>query len=263
VIDEVWAATTFTQTMYQQATSQPVTLMPLPVCINRIIKVSRAAMGLPEDKILFLYVFDFNSYLERKNPQAAISAFLKAFPNKNTQVGLVLKTMNSDADNPDWKRFKALCLADSRIILLEKTLDRGEVLGLIECCDVYLSLHRSEGFGRTPAEAMLFGKPVIATDFSGTVDFVTQQSALPVRWTKKTVEEGEYPFVIQKDKAYWAEVDIHHAAERMQFAVKVANHSTMQARTKQFAQQQFSLIRIGNLMKTRLNDIQRENKTEY
>jgi len=103
VIDEIWAATTYTQTMYQQATNKPVTLMPLPVCVERAIFVSRNELGLPENKILFLYVFDFNSYLERKNPQAAIHAFIKAFAKNNTDVGLVLKTMNSNPDNPQWK----------------------------------------------------------------------------------------------------------------------------------------------------------------
>ena len=261
VVDEVWAAASYTQTMYQKATDKPVTLMPLPVSVDRKITVSRIQMGLPENQFLFLYVFDFNSYLERKNPQAAINAFLKAFPN-NTNVGLVLKTMNSDAENPQWQAFKTLCANDSRIILLEKTLDRGEVLGLIDCCDVYLSLHRAEGFGRTPAEAMLFGKPVIATDFSGTADFITPQTALPVRWTKKKVNVGEYPFIIDEDEAYWAEIDINHAAERMQLALKVAHNQAMQDKTRQFAQQQFSLTRIGNLIKQRLKTIRKSNKAD-
>ncbi|MCK4494620.1 MAG: glycosyltransferase family 4 protein [Methylococcales bacterium] len=262
VVDEVWAAASYTQTMYQKVTDKPVTLMPLPVNVDRKITVSRAKMGLPEKPLLFLYVFDFNSYLERKNPQAAINAFLKAFPKDNVKVGLVLKTMNTDAENPQWQAFKRLCSNDSRIILLEETLDRGEVLGLIDCCDVYLSLHRAEGFGRTPAEAMLFGKPVIATDFSGTTDFITPQTALPVQWSKKKVKVGEYPFIIDDDDAYWAEIDIDHAAQRMQFALKVAHNQAMQVKTQQFAQQQFSVTRIGNLIKKRLKAIQNSNKAD-
>ncbi|MCK5872195.1 MAG: glycosyltransferase family 4 protein [Methylococcales bacterium] len=262
VVDEVWAAASYTQTLYQKVTDKPVTLMPLPVNVDRKIAVSRAEMGLPEQPLLFLYVFDFNSYLERKNPQAAIHAFLQAFPENDGKVGLVLKTMNVDTENSQWQAFKSLCAKDARIILLEKTLDREKVLGLIDCCDVYLSLHRAEGFGRTPAEAMLFGKPVIATDFSGTTDFITPQTALPVRWSKKKVNVGEYPFIIDEDAAYWAEIDIDHAAQRMQFAVKVAHNQAMQLKTRQFAQQQFSVTRIGNLMKQRLKVIQNNNKAD-
>jgi glycosyltransferase involved in cell wall biosynthesis len=255
VIDEVWAAATYTQIMYKNATDKPVTLMPLPVSVERAISVSRKEMGLPENTFLFLYVFDFNSYLERKNPQAAVNAFIKAFPKNDFGVGLVLKTMNSDPDNPQWQAFKALSRRDERIIILEKTLDREKVLGLIDSCDAYLSLHRAEGFGRTPAEAMLFGKPVIATDFSGTADFVNQQTGLPVRWQKKTLKEGDYPFITEKSNAYWAEPDINHAAEQMQLALKAGHNKIMQDKTRQFALQQFSLSRIGKLIEKRLREI--------
>lgn len=255
LIDEVWAATSYTQNMYQQATDKPVTLMPLAVSVERAVPVSRKELGLPKNKFLFLYTFDFNSYLDRKNPHAAVKAFVKAFSKENEQVGLVLKTMNSDVKNPKWKAFQKLCQKDERIVLLEKTLDREKVLGLINACDAYISLHRAEGFGRTPAEALLFGKPVIATDFSGNTDFLTPQTGFPVKWRKKAVKEGEYPFIKKKSKAYWAEPDISHAAEQMQAALKAANNKSVRQKIQQFALQQFSLSRIGGLMKKRLMKI--------
>jgi len=255
LIDEVWAATTYTQTMYRQATDKPVILMPLPVSIERAIPVERESLGLAENKFLFLYIFDFNSYIARKNPQAAVKAFFKAFPKKNQQVGLVLKTMNSNPDNSQWQAFQRLCQKDSRIVLIEKTLDREEVLGLINACDAYISLHRAEGFGRTPAEALLFGKPVIATDFSGNTDFINQNTGFPVKWRKRMVKVGEYPFITKQSKAYWADANIVHAAEQMQAALKLANQQSNQRNRQQFAQQQFSLSRIGQLMKVRLIEI--------
>ncbi len=255
IVDEIWAATTYTQVMYKNATDKPVTLMPLPVSVERTAYVSRKAMGLPENTFLFLYVFDFNSYLARKNPQAAVKAFINAFPKNNLNVGLVLKTMNSDSNNPQWQAFKSLCQKDKRIIILDKTLDREKVLGLINCCDAYLSLHSAEGFGRTPAEAMLFGKPVIATDFSGTVDFVSQQTGFPVQWQRKMLKTGDYPFITTESRAYWAEPDIHHAAAQMQYVFKLGHNMTLQNKTQQFALQQFSLSRIGKLIKQRLKII--------
>lgn len=252
LMDEIWAATSYTQTMYQQATEKPVTLMPLPVSVERAVSVSREEMGLAKNTFLFLYIFDFNSYLHRKNPQAVVKAFVKAFVAENTQVGLVLKTMNSNADSPKWKAFQRQCTKDKRIVLLEKTLDREKVLGLIDSCDAYISLHRAEGFGRTPAEAMLFGKPVIATDFSGNTDFINARTGFPVKWRKKAVKVGEYPFITEKSNAYWAEPDIAHAAEQMQIVFKSAKHKIDSDKIKQFAMQQFSLSRIGTLMKQRL-----------
>jgi glycosyltransferase involved in cell wall biosynthesis len=255
LIDEVWAATTYTQTMYQQATNKPVSLMPLAVSIDRVVPASREEFGLPDNKFLFLYTFDFNSYLDRKNPHAVVKAFIQAFSKDNTDVGLVLKTMNSDPENPKWKAFQQLCKKDNRIILLEKTLDREKVLALINICDAYISLHRAEGFGRTPAEAMLLGKPVITTDFSGNTDFVNQKTGFPVKWKKKKVKVGEYPFITEKSKAYWAEPNIVHAAEQMQAALKSTDNKVVSQQIKQFALQKFSVSRIGKLMKQRLIEV--------
>jgi len=256
LIDEIWTATTYTQKMYQQATDKPVKLMPLPVSVNRTIDISRDELGLPDDEFLFLYTFDFNSYLARKNPQAAVKAFIKAFPPSNTKVGLVLKTMNSDITNPKWIAFKRLCAKDKRITILEKTLDREKVLGLIKSCDAYLSLHRAEGFGRTLAEAMLFGKAVIATDFSGNTDFVKKQTGFPIKWRKKKVKVGEYPFITEKSHAYWAEPSIAHAAEQMK---NVFDKAIENEQIRKFAEQQFSVQRIGGLIKAQLMKIQPMN----
>ena len=247
VIDEVWAATTFTQKMFAENTQKPVTLMPLPVSVQRLKKTSRRTLGLPAKQFLFLYVFDFNSYLARKNPWAAIDAFRRAFPADDKSVGLVLKTMNSRADNPQWDEFTRLCAADPRITLLQTTLDRGVVLGLVDACDAYVSLHRSEGFGRTLAEAMLLGKPVVGTGFSGNADFLTAETGYPVKWKKCKVAEGEYAFVEPSDAAWWAEPDIAHAARQMRAAREAAG-SEWALQLPQQVEEMFSPAHIGARM---------------
>lgn len=224
LVDEVWAATTFTHQMYTEAAARassvptPVTLVPMPASVDRVKPMSRKELGLPQDKFLFLYVFDFNSYLTRKNPLATVKAFRQAFDASNSSVGLVLKTMNANPKNPEWKRFIRECSKDPRIIILDQTMERGEVLGLIQMCDAYVSLHRSEGLGRTLAEAMLFGKPVVGTNFSGPVDFVTAEFGFPVEWLPLHLAEGDYPFVTTADNAWWADPIIQSAAEKMQAA---------------------------------------------
>lgn len=262
IVDEVWAATHFTETMYKASASAahpddpcPVTWMPLPASVARVTPMPRAALGLPEKRFLFLYVFDFNSYLARKNPFAALAAFRLAFDPADDSVGLVLKTMNSRPDNPEWKRFVRECAKDRRITLLDTTLARGEVLGLILACDAYLSLHRSEGFGRTLAEAMLFGKPVVGTDFSGNADFLTSETGYPVKWKRRKVKAGEYPFITERDQAWWADPDIADAARQMHAARAAAQAPGRAARTYAFALDRFSPHRIGERMREHLTDI--------
>lgn len=262
VVDEVWAATRFTQAMFSAATDGPVTLMPLPVSVTRMKKTSRRALGLPARRFLFLYVFDFNSYLARKNPLAVIDAFQRAFPAGDDSVGLVLKTMNSRGSNPAWEEFTQRCAADPRIVLLQRTLDREVVLGLVNACDAYVSLHRSEGFGRTLAEAMLLGKPVIGTGFSGNADFLTPDTGYPVKWKKRAVAVGEYPFVEKDDGAWWAEPDVAHAARQMRAAREAAG-SEWALQLPQQVHDLFSPRMIGermaHVLKARFEALQQAN----
>lgn len=254
IVDEIWAATRFTEEMYRNAVDRinspypSVTYMPLPASVSRLKVSSRITFHLPPEKYLFLYVFDFNSYLERKNPFAAIKAFREAFARDDLSVGLVLKTMNSQPNNPNWKQFLREVKRDSRIILFDQTLDRGDVLGLMNACDAYVSLHRSEGFGRTLAEAMLLGKPVVGTDFSGNVDFLNDAVGFPVAYEQRPVREGEYPFVINSDQAWWADALIPHAAAQMRACKETAKSEKFAQHVKNFATEQFSLKRIGGLM---------------
>ena len=242
LVDEIWASSQFTQQAYAAAVDRAlpaderpkVRLMPLPVSVARIESTPRRRLGLPTRAFLFLFVFDFNSTIARKNPLAAITAFRRAFP-EDCDVGLVIKTMNGQAHPAASRKLRAACTEDPRIKLLDHTLRRGEVLGLMANCDAYLSLHRSEGFGRTLAEAMLVGKPVIATDFSGSADFLDASTGYPVRWRRKVVRAGEYPFVSATDHAWWAEPDLEHAASQMQAARRGECTPSLSSQVEQFA----------------------------
>jgi len=214
LVDEVWASSTFLEDMYKRATDKPVKLVPLAVSVARMKPHPRKHYGLPEKKFLFLYIFDFNSSVARKNPMAAVQAFKQAFEPTDNTVGLVLKTMNTKPNNPEWQAFLKECQTDKRIQLITETLDRPEVLGLINACDAYVSLHRAEGFGRTLAEAMLLGKPVIATNYSGNVDFLID-GTFPVSYKLVPVTENSYQWLDLQDDYVWAEVDINSASEQL------------------------------------------------
>ncbi len=180
-----------------------------------------------------------------------IAAFQRAHPLGDRSVGLVLKKMNGRADNDAWRQFVAVCAADPRITLLDRTLDREVVLGLVDACDAYVSLHRAECFGRTLAEAMLLGKPVVGTNFSDNTDFLTQDTGYPVKWTRRAVAPGEYPFIEPADQAWWADPDIPDAARQLR-AARTAAASPWALQLPQQVAKQFSPESIGARMHTLL-----------
>jgi len=180
----------------------------------------RGAFQLPEDAYVFLFTFDAGSGVERKNPLAAARAFQKAFARGTEKAAVVLKTRNagllqSDTERTHWRQVLDLAAGDSRIRIMDTTLTSEQLAGLVAACDCYVSLHRSEGFGYGPAEAMASGKPAITTGYSGVTDFCTPQTALLVNYTLERVPPGAYPYMDREREYYWAAPDVDDAAQQM------------------------------------------------
>jgi len=212
-VQEIWVASRFTSEAIAPAATKPVFLMPPAVAIPAPEPGrQRADFGLPDDRFLFYFSFDFRSYVSRKNPLATLAAFRRAFPRRDTPVGLVLKTIGSDWKPEDRDGLTEAIRGDPRIFVIDQELARPRAIALLALSDCFVSLHRSEGFGRGPAEAMLLGKPVIATDYSGTRDFATPQTALLLGCGLVPVGEHEYPGAVGQ---MWAEPDIGEAAAAM------------------------------------------------
>jgi glycosyltransferase involved in cell wall biosynthesis len=249
LVDEVWASSTFLEDMYKHATDKPVKLIPLAVSVARMKPYPREHYGLPEKKFLFLYIFDFNSSVARKNPMAAVQAFKQAFEPMDNTVGLVLKTMNTQPNNPGWQAFLKECQTDKRIQLITETLDRPEVLGLINACDAYVSLHRAEGFGRTLAEAMLLGKPVVATGYSGNVDFMHPDCSASVSFELKPVPSQDYQWLAAEDMAVWAQPNTLEAASKMQEVFLAQFQKQNKKKTASLAEDFFNPSRLGGIIK--------------
>lgn len=209
--DEVWAASRFIQASLQSSLSLPVFWMPPAVRIEAFEPVERTHFGLPADAFLFLFNFDFSSYATRKNPLGAITAYRKAFRQGIPPIptALAIKTMGYDPDGSQRQKLEDMTAQEADIIIINQEMTYGETLSLVNCCDCYVSLHRSEGFGYTLAEAMVLCKPVIATDYGGSKDFIAQDTALPVQYRLRPLQEGEYPFW---EGQKWAEPDLDHAA---------------------------------------------------
>lgn len=240
LLDEFWVSTTFTYNSLRPFTEKPVRLMPLAVTIDEVAPVKRSDFGLPDDAFLFFFSFDVTSSVHRKNPFAAIRAFKRAFPLGTEPVGLVVKVMNLDPLVPNWHKLKKLAGDDSRIHFISGTLSRPTLMGLVSSCDSYVSLHRAEGFGRGPAEAMLLGKPVIVTGFSGNIDFTKPHNSCVVDYELVDVQPHEYHF---GEGQQWADANVDHAAEYMQklsqdqeFATGLGNAARDQILTHHSAQ---------------------------
>ena len=212
--DEIWAATRFAEAAFRRDDARPVRLVPMAVSQPAPGPVPpRAEMGVPDGVTLFLFVFDYRSYAARKNPQAVLRAFAAAFPAGDEAVRLIVKTSGA-ADKPeDAIALQALAL-DPRIELRDAHLPRAGLLGLIAAADAFVSLHRSEGFGRGPAEAMLLGTPLIVTGYSGSADYATPDCALLVDYDLVPVRPGAYPGAAGQS---WAEASTDTAARHMRW----------------------------------------------
>lgn len=215
-VDEVWAFSSFTAQSFRASSSKPVLHMPMPVMSldeeKTVSPQDLKTFGLTQYGYSFLYSFDFNSFIARKNPHAAVQAFAKAFPKGSEEVSLIFKTINAKKFPKLYQQLQTLSNDDPRVQYVDRKLSREDMLSLIASCDAYVSPHRSEGFGLGPAQAMFLQKPVIATDFSSTQDFVNAQTGYPVAYTLIPVGEGEYPGF---DGQVWADVDTDQAAQIM------------------------------------------------
>jgi glycosyltransferase involved in cell wall biosynthesis len=209
---EVWAPSLFTQRSIASVSPIPVRLVPFSIAVppRPVPGMGRAYFGLPRGPLLFFFAFDSHSYMERKNPLGLIEAFRRAFGDSR-DVLLVIKTMHT-SDSDDYSRLVETCSRYGNVRLLDRVFSRTEMHALMMCCDAYVSLHRSEGFGLTIAEAMAMGKPVIATAYSSNVDFMTADNSCPVRFRLAKLEKDHGPY---RTGAEWAGPLVEHAAAEM------------------------------------------------
>lgn len=211
LMDEIWAISRFNQELYQAA-GHPNVLHMRPL-VNEQIGADEVSFRAPRP-FRFLNIVDARSYLSRKNIGAVVSAFRQAFPVcKNDQAELLIKITNANWHDTKLQAVLELARSDRRIRLISEGVSSEKLHHLYSSSDCYISLHRGEGFGRTVAEAMLYRKPVIATDWSGSTDLLSENNGFPVQYTLVPVEQDEYLF---PDGQYWAEPDIDDAAQKMQ-----------------------------------------------
>jgi len=206
---EVWTPSEFCRAAIAERAPVPVVRIPHAVVVHAP-ECGRAEFGIDSDAFTFLTMFDMLSIYERKNPLGVLLAF-REFHKRNSGAELIIKVNSVHHNQPAMEELRRQ--ADGLPVrFLEKTLSRPEVYSLINACDCFVSLHRSEGFGLAMAEAMYLGKPVVATGYSGNVDFMNESNALIVDHEIGEVPAGCEPYA---EGERWAEPSVAHAAVLM------------------------------------------------
>ena len=289
VVDEIWPSSNFiANSLKHQALERniPSRVMSMSAEIpdpDRFCTLSsrentRKSIGLPSNSIVFCFSFDFNSTANRKNPMAILEAFQHAFPlpelfssmgrqvtnyHLSNNVALLIKTFPSCESHIEWEWLTQRAREDGRIHLIQGSLERDDLLAIYGSCDVFISLHRSEGFGRGLAEALQLGLDVIATGYGGNTDFCFGALSHLVRFREVPIPRGAYHFA---DGHYWAEPDLDHAIEIMRkIATRrssfISNPRNMESDICRNAdilasyRDYFSLAAVGSRYKSRLKYI--------
>jgi glycosyltransferase involved in cell wall biosynthesis/2-polyprenyl-3-methyl-5-hydroxy-6-metoxy-1,4-benzoquinol methylase len=224
-LDEVWVASEFIAETLRPLTAKPVRTIRVPIAPGPAAEMSRAEMGMPEG-FCFLFVFDYRSVFRRKNPLGLVLAFKAAF-EPGAGPSLVIKSICGD-EFPAERAQLAAAIADRpEIHLAEETVSAEAKNAMIANCDCYVSLHRSEGLGLTMAEAMYFGKPVIATGYSGNLDFMSAENSYLVPQTAARIGADAAPYPPDGE---WAEPDLDYAAAVMRTVVADPEKAAVRAR---------------------------------
>ncbi len=261
-LDELWVVSSFVADAFRTVTDAPITVIPNVVPPLAKAEADRARFDLPSNGLIVLFSFSASSSDARKNPWGVIEAFRRAFDSteRGRTAHLVIKAVDL-ADQPAMASHLADAVAGVNGILIGDDLSRADMNSLLATCDIYLSLHRSEGFGFGMAEAMCLGKPVIATGYGGNTDFMPPGSAALIGYRPREITELDHRFDAKFSQWYtpgkiWAEPNVDQAARWLRrLADNPRLRHTMGARATAAIESACSPAAVGNTMLRRLAQI--------
>lgn len=233
--DEIWVASSFTRDVLKRISPVPVVRVSPCVELGAASPPDRARFGLPADRVAFLFTFDPFSIDARKNPFGVIEAFRRSFGQRSREAVLVIKANNLarigglEAQlgvDEGYANRLASAVDSVSGVLIDRYLDREELAVLFSSSDAFVSLHRSEGFGLTMAEAMLMGKPCVATGYSSNLDFMTRENSFLVDHRLVELDRDFGPY---RKGTRWAEPDLDHAAALMRRIVEHPDEALVRA----------------------------------
>jgi glycosyltransferase involved in cell wall biosynthesis len=213
-VHEAWAPSRFVAAALEPLLPGRVQIVPHALAARPPTPspLGRADFNLPADAIIVLASFNLASSFERKNPLGTIAAFRAAFGDRRDRH-LVLKIGKPGHFPADTERLRRAVASDANITFETRTLSAADTHALTAAADIVLSLHRSEGFGLVIAEAMLLGRPVIATDWSAPSEYLDQTCGVPVPYRLIPVRDERA--VYDTPGALWADPDHDAAVESL------------------------------------------------
>ena len=251
-VNEIWTPSTFAEKAFKKVSPVPVHTMYYGIETKKNEKLTRKDFGIPEDKFIYLCLYDPKSSVERKNPQAVIKAFKKAFKNNNKDVYLVIKMNKAEQEDVDILKDELEGINNYKIFT--ESLPQEDLYSLISLCDVYVSLHRSEGFGLVMAEAMALGTVCIATNYSGNLDFMNKENSLLVDYKLvKTKLKNHYSYAYDD---LWAEANTNQASKYMVLLYQDKQlYNKLKENAKKTILEQFSIKKCAEIIEKRIDEI--------
>ncbi|MEP7013330.1 MAG: glycosyltransferase [Acidobacteriota bacterium] len=223
-VDEVWAHSQFSQQTFQTLSTVPVRWVA-PYVRELHGKADRGRFGMDAQRFYFFAAADFRSLPRRKNVQGAVEALAALVAKTNREVGLVLKVQHAQSDPEAFEELRRAARG-LPVVLSTQTLSRQEYGDLLASCDAVLSLHRAEGLGLVPIEALYQRIPVVATAYGGVTDYLDEETGFPVEYSLARLEKdvGPYP-----RGAVWAEPALESAVEQMKKLLDHPQEATARA----------------------------------
>ena len=205
-VHALWGPSSFTAAALEPLLPGRVRAVVHPLAVAPPVpsRLDRASFGLPANAVVVLVSFNLASSLVRKNPLGAIAAFRAAFGDRPDRL-LLLKIGNPGHFPADFQLIRQAVAGAVNIRIETGDMSAADNYALTQAADIVLSLHRSEGFGLVPAEAMLLGRPVIATGWSGNLDFMDADSAVLIG--ARLIPAVDPRGIYQVPGAVWADPD--------------------------------------------------------
>ncbi|GIZ08244.1 glycosyltransferase family 4 protein [Flavobacterium sp. UMI-01] len=251
LFNEIWTTSEYCKSIFKKVFTDPIIVVPHPIEMELIANPTKNTTSLfNPNAFSFLFVFSYHSSIERKNPFFLIEAFKTAFGNNN-QVELVIKTVGGHQYKKAKQRLLKSTANATNIKIIDQEMDKKSVNELIHACDAYVSLHHSEGFGLTLAEAMFFGKPTIATNYSGNTEFMTTQNSYLVDYELGFIENPDHNFCAN---TLWANPILEDAVAKLKAVYEKEEQRTDKATLASLQiKEQLSFESIGNIIFERIS----------
>ena len=247
IYDEIWVPTKFIQESLQR---YKIVSTVIPYYIEQSSNVRKS---VSDECITFLLMFDLLSFAPRKNPFASIQAFLDCKYSDTEDVNLVIKLNNHHTDAKTTEKIYQMVESRKNIRVINESLSDEDVEELIDSVDAVISLHRAEGFGLVLAEAMSKGKIVVATNWSGNLEFMNEDNSCLVDYKLVNIKEDFGPY---KKGMKWSEPSISHATSYINKIIEDMDfRNSLSDNAIEYIKNNLSKEKVASLIESAIGDI--------